>query len=156
MMGWALGREPVVPAAPAGYRVERVEKVWMDGWQPKNLFRNALGDAAEAHRGFRNQYAFAAFDAGGAPAAIAGVYDTAGLSEIGVDVRPEHQRRGLAPLVVSAAANAILDAGGVPYYGCAVMNIRSQRTALASGFIPACWDAIAMAVGVGADETPAG
>ena len=108
----------------------------------------------QAHRRFRNQYAFAALDSTGEPAAVAGVYDTQGLTEIGVDVRPEHQGRGLARLVVSAAARSILDAGGAAYYGCAVTNIRSQRTALAAGFVPVCWDAIAIAAGTEIDETP--
>jgi hypothetical protein len=149
MMGWALGREPAVQSPPAGYRVERVDAAWMNDWQPKNVFQNALGEAAQAHRRFRNQYAFVVFGDGDEPVAVAGVFDTSGLSEIGVDVKREHQGRGLAPVVVSAAARAILDASGVAYYACAVTNIRSQRTALASGFVPACSVAIAMPAGMG-------
>jgi hypothetical protein len=151
MMGWALAREPIVPALPAGLRMERMDASWMNDFQQTIQFTNALGEASQAHRRFRNKYAFVVFDEANDPVAAAGAFDTSGLSEIGVDVKREHQGLGLAPAVVSAAARAILDDGGIPYYACAVTNIRSQRTALASGFVPACSDAIAMSAGMGLD-----
>jgi RimJ/RimL family protein N-acetyltransferase len=81
------------------------------------------------------------FDATGAPVAVAGAFQTFGLLEIGVDVVPAFQGRGLAPLVVRAATAAILARGAEPFYACAATNIRSHRTALAAGFLPVCSDA---------------
>jgi RimJ/RimL family protein N-acetyltransferase len=106
---------------------------------------NGIGQFANDARNVRNQYAFVLRDSDGEPVAMAGVFETYGMLEIGVDVLPEHQQRGLAPVVVSAAARQILDDRRVPLYGCAADNIRSQRTALASGFLPVYADA---AIGV--------
>jgi len=61
--------------------------------------------------------------------------------EIGVDVVKTRQGQGLAPVVVAAAAQAILEADGAPFYACEATNIRSQRTALSCGFIPVASDA---------------
>jgi hypothetical protein len=149
MLGWALGRHPEAASAPEGYRLEPRERDWMNAWQQKDVFPNALGQSVQGHRGFRNQFAYALFDERDEPAAVAGMFDTAGLSEIGVDVADDARGRGLAPVVVSAVARTILDQGGVPYYACTVTNVRSQRTALSSGFLPACWFALAMPAGVG-------
>jgi hypothetical protein len=148
-LGWALARRPDERPATEGYRLERVDSAWMKEWQPKGLFTNALGTPDQAHRTFRNRSARVLFDPAGQPAAVAGVYDTAGLSEIGVDVRREHRGRGLAPVVVSAVAGDILDHGGVAFYECTVANTRSQRTALASGFMPVCTVALVYAAGLG-------
>jgi hypothetical protein len=57
LIGWALTRTPERVALPRGYRLERVEKAWMDDWQRKDRFTNALGLAVQVHRTFRNQYA---------------------------------------------------------------------------------------------------
>jgi RimJ/RimL family protein N-acetyltransferase len=151
MMGWALAHDPPEPEVPGGYNLERVDQDWMNEWQAKGLFDNALGLPVQAHRRFRNKFAFVAFDASGEPAAVAGAYDSAGPLEIGVDVAPAHQGRGLAPLVVTATTRDILAEGATPYYACAVTNIRSQRTALASGFLPACSVAVAMPSDMGLD-----
>lgn len=152
-LGWALGRRPRPMPVPDGYRLERVEREWMTGWQRRNVFHHALGNAEQLHRTYRNQYAFVLFDASDEPAAVAGVYDTAGLSEIGVDARRQHRGRGLAPVVVGAAARSILDERKTPFYECPVTNIRSQGTALASGFLPACSVALVYQAGLGLAET---
>ena len=150
MLGWALARDRKIDA-PTGYRLLRMEAGWMNEWQAKDIFTNALGSSPQAHRRFRNRFAYVLFDNSDQPVAAAGAYDSVGRLEIGVDVLPSHQGRGLAPIVVSATAHAIVDAGETPYYGCTVTNIRSQRTALASGFLPACSVAVAMPAGVGLD-----
>jgi hypothetical protein len=148
MMGWALARTPAAPV-PAGYRIERVDRDWMQEWQRRDVFTNALGHSAQVHRTFRNSFAHVAFDDAGEPVAAAGVYDTAGLSEVGVDVLAQHRGSGLSIAVVSAAARSIVDEGATAYYGCEVTNIPSQRTALGSGFLPACSLALAMGRGIG-------
>jgi GNAT superfamily N-acetyltransferase len=149
MMGWALGAPPPDRPAPAGYRIERVDAGWMKEWQARGEFDNALGTPEQAHRTIRNRFAYLAFDEHGEPAAIGGAFDSVDKLEVGVDVRPAHRGRGLATVVVTATARAIVDEGATPYYGCAVTNIRSQRTAIASGFLPVCSVAYAMPAGVG-------
>jgi hypothetical protein len=148
-IGWALAETPAVQPVRDGYRIERVDREWMAQWQPMGVFHNALGTPDQTHRTYRNLFAYAVFDANEEPAAIAGVYDTAGLSEIGVDVRRDHRARGLAAVVVSAAARDILDAGRTPFYECPATNTRSQRTALASGFMPVCSLALTYQAGLG-------
>jgi len=149
LMGWALAERPQQIAPRGGYRLERADAAWMKDWQAKDLFTNALGQSVQAHRTFRNKFAYVLFDASGEPAAVAGAYDSAGPIEIGVDVAAAHRGRSLAPVVVRASARGIVDEGATPYYACSVTNIRSQGTALASGFRPACSAAIAVPGGMG-------
>ena len=66
--------------------------------------------------------------------------ETAGLWQIGVDVIPEAQGSGIGRQVVGMVAQAILDAGGVPYYTAAASNISSRSTAIGLGFWPAWTD----------------
>ncbi|MBT4126686.1 MAG: GNAT family N-acetyltransferase [Chloroflexi bacterium] len=62
--------------------------------------------------------------------------DSPFMWQLGIDVAPEHQGRGLAPALTSAVAEAVLDEGKLPYYGTSASNIPSMRTALAAGFKP--------------------
>ena len=62
--------------------------------------------------------------------------DSPFMWQLGIDVAPEHQGRGLAPALTSAVAEAVLDDGKMPYYGTSATNIPSMRTALAAGFKP--------------------
>lgn len=57
--------------------------------------------------------------------------------QIGVDVLPEHRRRGIASALTSNLAVEILERDKVPFYCCAWSNIRSARNAVKSGFVPA-------------------
>jgi RimJ/RimL family protein N-acetyltransferase len=109
----------------------------------RRRFENGIGLPGEGGRSFRNRYGVALFDETGEPAAVAGVFFTYSdpIREIGVDVARPYRGRGLGKVVVAAGAREILDRGEVPLYGCAATNIRSQRTALAAGFLPAFSDA---------------
>lgn len=57
--------------------------------------------------------------------------------QIGVDVRPEYRRRGIAASLTSRLAAEILDRGKVPFYCAAWSNLRSVRNAVKCGFRPA-------------------
>ncbi|MCR4621056.1 MAG: GNAT family N-acetyltransferase [Clostridiales bacterium] len=57
--------------------------------------------------------------------------------QIGVDVLPEYRRRGIASALVSRLAAETINRGKIPFYCSAWSNIRSVRTAMASGFAPA-------------------
>jgi RimJ/RimL family protein N-acetyltransferase len=136
---WALADPPAKPTAPDGFELHRMDPDWMARHQQAGHFRNAVGHPVS--RAGRNFYAYAALTEDGEPAAIAGVFRTYGLHEIGVDVLRDYRGHGLATIVVAAAARAILEDGATPLYGCDASNIRSQRTALACGFIPVASDA---------------
>lgn len=138
-LGWALSGVPAEQPLPPGVRIERISKEEMEVLRPAGVFHNGIGsvDGNDA-RTMRNNFGIAARNETGDVLAVAGVFDTSTMKEIGVDVTNAARGSGLARAVVSAAARAILDLGQVPFYACADTNIRSQRTALASGFIPVC------------------
>ena len=138
-----LGFLPVedmpAPALPAGLAVERWE---LDACRPwASTFHNALWDNTDADDlehldEFR--YALALVDGTGTPVAMAGAWhESDGLIEIGVDVAHDARGQRLAPVIVRTMARSILDSGNIPTYYCAATNVRSHRTALASGFTPA-------------------
>jgi len=57
--------------------------------------------------------------------------------QIGIDVLPAYRRRGIAKALVTRLASEILARGKVPFYCCAWANVKSARTACASGMRPA-------------------
>lgn len=133
-LGFLPGERPAAPDLPAGLRLERWELERVTPWAP--TFSNALWDNTDEHLDeFR--YALVLVDSAGAPQAMAGAWHEAeGLVEIGVDVARESRGRGLAPIVVRSLSRSIFESGSVPTYYCAATNVRSHRTALASGFVP--------------------
>ena len=149
MIGWALSKRMPTTTLPTGYKLARVDKSWMDEWQPKDRFTNALGLSVQIHRAFRNRFAYVVSDSDGGPAAVSGVFDTAGLSEIGVDVAEAHRGIGLSKAVVAAACADLIEADQTPFYVCEVRNILSQHTALGSGFMPVCSLSLVMPAGLG-------
>lgn len=73
------------------------------------------------------------------------------MRQIGVDVLPEYRRRGIAAALVSGLALEILRRDKAPFYCCAWSNIRSARTAIKSGFLPA-WVELTVKPGAVVDE----
>lgn len=63
--------------------------------------------------------------------------DCDAMWQIGVDVLPEYRRKGVASALTSTLAVEILQRERVPFYCCAWSNIRSARTAVKSGIVPA-------------------
>ena len=128
-------REPEAAAPPAGLTVARIDLGWRERWFPTGIFHNSLGDLEDpADQHFR--WGVAIMD-GATPAAVAGAWDDGeGLLEIGVDVAREYRGRGLGEVVVTNLARSIADEDAFPTYYCAATNVRSHRTALASGFVP--------------------
>jgi len=58
--------------------------------------------------------------------------------EVGIDVKLQYRKDGLATLLVSNLSMHILNKGIIPFYCAASSNIGSQAVAHRSGFIP-CW-----------------
>ena len=59
------------------------------------------------------------------------------MYQIGVDVRPEYRRQGIASAVTSRLALEVLSLEKVPFYCAAWCNIKSVRNAIRCGFRPA-------------------
>lgn len=136
-IGYALSATPRIEPLD-GLHFEFAAPEWMVAERASGVFHNALGHPGEDYRDKQYRFAILARTAAGELAAVAGVFDTTGLHEIGVDVARAHRGQGLANAVVARAAATILESGDTPFYSCGVTNIRSQRTALANGFLPVC------------------
>ena len=63
--------------------------------------------------------------------------DSPTMWQIGINVLPEAQGRGIAKTLVAALKNEVLRRGILPFYGTSFSHLASQRTALAAGFSPA-------------------
>ena len=63
--------------------------------------------------------------------------DCDSMWQIGVDVLPEYRRQGIASVLTGNLALETLERKKVPFYCCAWSNIRSAKTAIKSGFVPA-------------------
>lgn len=59
------------------------------------------------------------------------------MYQIGVDVKPEYRRQGIAAALTSRLALEILKLGKVPFYCAAWCNVKSVRNAFRCGFRPA-------------------
>lgn len=57
--------------------------------------------------------------------------------QIGIDVKPEYRKQGIASAITSELIFEILARGKVPFYCSAWANIRSARNAIKCGLIPA-------------------
>lgn len=62
--------------------------------------------------------------------------ETEKLWEVGVDVKPEYRKNGLATILVANLTVEIIKQGIVPFYSVSVTNIGSQMVANRSGYIP--------------------
>lgn len=63
--------------------------------------------------------------------------DCEDMWQIGINVLPVGEHRGLGTFLVTNLKEEILNRGKVPFYGTAESHIRSQRVAVQSGFVPA-------------------
>ncbi len=63
--------------------------------------------------------------------------DSPEMWQIGIDVCPAYQNMGVGKTLVSLLRDETFRRGAIPYYGTSLSNIRSRRTALSCGFVPA-------------------
>lgn len=138
-LGFLLDRLPPAPRLPDAYHLAPIDEELRARWHPGGAFPNGLGEpdeSPEVHASWL--YGLALLDARGEPVAIAGAYkDRGGHTEVGVDVAHACRGQRLAPAAVGLLTRQIVARGSAPTYYCAASNMRSHRTALASGFLPA-------------------
>ena len=68
--------------------------------------------------------------------------DSPEMWQIGIDVCPAYQGMGVGKTLVSLLRDETFRRGAIPYYGTSLSNIRSRRTALSCGFLPAWIEAV--------------
>ncbi|MCR5648694.1 MAG: GNAT family N-acetyltransferase [Oscillospiraceae bacterium] len=119
----------------ADFPVRWLEQEELAPFYGRAEFSNALCDRFHPER--PDVLAVAALDGEGIVGMAGCSADAPGFWQIGVDVLPEHRRRGTATALVSLLRNEVFRRGALPYYGTSPANIASMRTALSSGFVPA-------------------
>ena len=63
--------------------------------------------------------------------------DSPTMWQIGINVDPSAEGKGIGTALVSAMKNELLRRGILPFYGTSVSHLASQRLAIAAGFLPA-------------------
>jgi hypothetical protein len=63
--------------------------------------------------------------------------DSKTMWQMGISVIPNYKSQGIGTAMVTLLKNKIMDTGILPYYGTAMSHIKSQKTAIKAGFIPA-------------------
>ena len=135
-IGWTLSMSPPDVPLPPGLATVRRDSNWMAGEQGSGRFPNGVGRPGHRKRDGRNRFCVAILDTTGEPIAVAGVLETFGLDEIGVDVVAGWRGHHLAAAAVTSAVREILAQERTPLYMCDATNVISQRTALSVGFLP--------------------
>ena len=73
----------------------------------------------------------------GKPIAMAGASsDSDKMWQIGIDVLPEYEHKGIAVYLVTMLKNRIFELGKVPFYGTSESHSNSMDVAIRSGFLP--------------------
>ncbi|MCZ6538743.1 MAG: GNAT family N-acetyltransferase [Chloroflexi bacterium] len=133
---FAVSRNSLVHIEPpGGYVVKVVDQAGADSIKERDkwVYSIALDPAATA----RPTVIAAIAEHKGEVVGVCGASaDSPYMWQLGIDVTPDHQGRGIAPALTSAVAKAVLEAGKLPYYGATNSNVPSMRTALAAGFKP--------------------
>lgn len=103
----------------------------------KNLYLPEWSNALSEKRPYNDKIAVGAYD-GEKLIGLAGAsQDAKDMLQIGIDVLPEYRRQGIASALTSALAHEIIKTGQTPFYSCRWNNLKSFKTALRAGFIPA-------------------
>ncbi len=122
-------------ALPHDFTCRWYDQESIKAFYPNQRFPMALG--AEYSPTRPDMIALAAMD-GEKIAGVAGASaDTGEMWQVGIDVEPEYQGRGLGKALVSALCWEIESQGKLPFYGTAVGNLASQAIAVSCGFVPA-------------------
>ena len=111
------------------YDKEEILKIKND-----NKFKNALAFIPDCP----DIISVAALDDEDNPIAMAGASeDSKTLWQIGIDVLPEYEHKGIAVYLVTILKERILEMGVVPFYGTSESHSNSLNVSIKSGFLPA-------------------
>lgn len=115
------------------YYIKELGREEIDRMKDGNPFHHAL----MYQEGCPDVMAIGAFDENDKPVAMAGVSsDSRNLWQVGIDVLPEYEHRGLAVYLTTLMKDAVLKKGKVPFYGTSESHSLSRRVAIRSGFVP--------------------
>ncbi len=116
------------------YKIKWYDEEEILKFKDKNPFKNALAYIKDCP----DVIGVAAFDENDTPIAMAGAScDSDTMWQIGIDVIPEYERKGLAVYLVATLKERILEMGIVPFYGTSESHSNSLNVAIRSGFMPA-------------------
>lgn len=122
-----------LPAAPAG-----VEAVWYEGEGLEDLRRHYVFKHALCSSPLCPCMLAVAAVADGRPVGIAGATaDCRNLWQIGVDVLPRWEGRGIGPWLTALLGAGLRKRGVIPFYAVSQSHTASMNTALRAGFLPA-------------------
>lgn len=136
---FTAGKELFRPSAleqPAGYSFTWLSPELMETFRGDTRFSNALGFSKDRP----DAQVLVAFCEGDAVAMAGASADSQLMRQIGIDVVAEHRGQGLGSSMVRRLAEAVLEAGYVPFYGTSPSHILSQQVALNAGFEPAWYE----------------
>lgn len=121
--------------APVGFVFETVEKNEIPHLQDKESFSNAIQH--EPNHPIQSALVILAKH-GDSVVAMVGAADLCStMWGIGIDVKPEYRKHGLALYLVCEITTEILNRGIVPCYGTSSSNLASQKVAHRAGYMPA-------------------
>jgi predicted GNAT family acetyltransferase len=126
-------------APPAGIRIELIERAEIERAYACPGFDNALSYQLDQER--PDMVAVIAWQSGAVVGMAGASADNDLLWQIGVDVLPPHQGRGIGKALVSRLSAAVLAAGRTPYYATRIDHLHSSKTALSVGYWLAWLDA---------------
>ena len=132
MAEYFLPRPELIPQPAIAYETRLLTQ---EDFAP--LYRPEWSNALCRERAQLDVLGVGAYDNGQLIALAGCSADCEDMWQIGIDVLPAYRGKGIAPALVSQLAREILERGKVPFYCAAWSNIRSVRTAIASGFRPA-------------------
>jgi GNAT superfamily N-acetyltransferase len=118
--------------APTSISIELVTRAQIADAYASPGFHHALGYQLDSAR--PDMLAALAWHDGTVVGMAGASADSDQLWQIGVDVRPETQNRGVGKALVSRITEAILVEGKLPYYSTWVSNMRSSNVALGLGY----------------------
>ncbi len=111
---------------------------WYDRKEIEAIKGNPFRHALMYFEDCPDEIAVGALNENGEIMGIAGVSsDSEKLWQIGIDVLPRYEHRGLAIYLVTLLKNRVIEEGKVPFYGTSESHSLSQRVAMRTGFVPA-------------------
>ena len=143
VMGYACSDNSfVAPPAPADVTIELVGRGGVEPLFEVPSFDMAVGRDGDDLRPIL--YAAVARHGGDIFGLAGAGLESEGLFELGVQVRPAWQGRGIGRAVVGAVSRVVLEAGAAPVYTTWAANLGSRNLCLGLGYRPAWYEAYAL------------